>query len=66
MNRAQIWDPAYLSVQALCNGDYERAIRIEVWDWDKNGKHDSMGWTDTTVGSILQKQNMRTCAEIEI
>ena len=27
------WPPVKLSVQSLCNGDYDRALRIEVWDW---------------------------------
>ena len=52
------WPPVKLSVQSLCNGDYDRALRIEVWDWDKNGAHDSMGSTETTLRSVIEKQPM--------
>jgi hypothetical protein len=37
----------------LCNGDIDRPIRIEVLDWDKNGKHAFMGQVDTSVRGLL-------------
>lgn len=27
----------------MCNGDIDRPLRIEVMDWEKNGKHVFMG-----------------------
>jgi len=30
-------------MSSLCNGDIYRPLRIEIFDWDKNGKHQSMG-----------------------
>ena len=37
----------------LCNGDVDRPLRIEVMDWDKNGKHEQIGQVDTSVRALL-------------
>jgi hypothetical protein len=31
---------AKVQVQKLCNGDYLRPLRIDIWDWDADGSHD--------------------------
>ena len=33
------WKMFTISVQALCNGDPNRPIEIEIFDWEKNGEH---------------------------
>ena len=38
-----IWAYAKISLAALCNGDLMRPLKIEVFDFDNGGKHDSMG-----------------------
>lgn len=37
----------------LCNGDLDRPLRINLWDWDSNGKHASMGSVNTSVRAML-------------
>ncbi|RLN89860.1 hypothetical protein BBJ28_00020961 [Nothophytophthora sp. Chile5] len=37
------WRRATLSVQALCNGDLSRLLKIECMDWEKNGRHQFIG-----------------------
>jgi hypothetical protein len=40
---------------ALCNGDIDRPLRIEIFDFEKNGKHKSMGVVETSVRSMLNR-----------
>ncbi len=37
------WPPEKVTVEELCNGDLNRKLLIEVFDWDKVGKHDLIG-----------------------
>ena len=37
------WRPFTVPVRAVCNGDYDRVIKIECYDWDKDGGHDFIG-----------------------
>ncbi|XP_072530319.1 copine-8 isoform X2 [Salminus brasiliensis] len=32
-----VWQAFKIPVRALCNGDYDRTIKIEVYDWDRDG-----------------------------
>ena len=57
-NLNPVWKPSTMSVQAICNGDIHRPLKIEVWDWDKNGGHDAMGTVDTTLSAIMSKEPM--------
>uniref|UniRef100_A0A3Q2YZR7 Copine Va n=1 Tax=Hippocampus comes TaxID=109280 RepID=A0A3Q2YZR7_HIPCM len=38
-----VWQPFSIPVRALCNGDYDRTIKVEVYDWDRDGSHDFIG-----------------------
>lgn len=38
--------------QVLCNNDLYRPLRIEVYDWDSNGKSDFMGMVDTSLNQL--------------
>ncbi|GLD45623.1 copine-8 isoform X2 [Lates japonicus] len=35
-----VWQAFKIPVRALCNGDYDRTIKVEVYDWDRDGSHD--------------------------
>ncbi|XP_071961411.1 copine-8-like [Antedon mediterranea] len=37
------WRPFALMVRKLCNGDYERSIKVECYDYDNDGSHDLIG-----------------------
>ena len=43
-----------LQVQKICNGDYLRPIKIELWDWDKDGKHDTLGHVETSLSQLIE------------
>ncbi|KAK2496935.1 hypothetical protein MC885_019119 [Smutsia gigantea] len=32
-----VWQPFSIPVRALCNGDYDRTVKIDVYDWDRDG-----------------------------
>jgi Ca2+-dependent lipid-binding protein len=38
-----VWSPSKIPMASLCNGDVYRPLRIEIFDWDSNGKHQTMG-----------------------
>lgn len=48
------WHPITKEVRALCNGDYERIIRMEVFDEDSGGSHDSIGVFETTMARLMK------------
>ncbi|EPQ01735.1 Copine-5 [Myotis brandtii] len=33
-----VWQTFSIPVRALCNGDYDRTIKVEVYDWDRDGR----------------------------
>ncbi|XP_029548967.1 copine-9 isoform X1 [Salmo trutta] len=33
-----VWQPFTIPVRALCNGDYDRTVKVDVYDWDRNGR----------------------------
>ena len=32
-----------ITTDRLCNGDFDRTLVFEVYDWDKDGSHDLIG-----------------------
>lgn len=48
------WAPVKIPMATLCNGDIDRPLKIQVFDWDKDGTHDSMGDVETSVRGMLQ------------
>jgi hypothetical protein len=50
-----VWPPADIRVSAICNGEYDAPIELEVWDWDSSSDHDLIGVTpQTTVRQLLE------------
>lgn len=37
------WKPFAVNVGKLCNGDPERPIQVECYDWNKSGSHELIG-----------------------
>jgi hypothetical protein len=46
------WEPATIDVNKLCDGDLGRRVQVALFDWEKSGKHVSMGTFETT-GQLL-------------
>ncbi|EDV27323.1 uncharacterized protein TRIADDRAFT_20570 [Trichoplax adhaerens] len=47
------WNLFLISVDTLCNGDYERSLQINCYDYDNNGSHDFIGSFATTLADML-------------
>ncbi len=50
------WPSFTLSSQKLCSGDWDRTLRISVWDWDSDGSSDFIGETTTTLRDIATER----------
>jgi hypothetical protein len=50
------WTPGSVEISRLCNGDLNSPFLVEVWDWEKSGKHTPMGKFETTVNGLLAAQ----------
>ena len=46
------WPPVKISSNKLCNGDYDRPLKVQVFDFDNDGKHDFIGEFFTTVNEV--------------
>ena len=46
------WRPFKIQVRALCNGDHDRSIKVECYDWDSDGGHDLIGEFFTTMKQL--------------
>mmetsp|Transcript_106698 Transcript_106698/g.309490 ORF Transcript_106698/g.309490 Transcript_106698/m.309490 type:complete len:679 (+) Transcript_106698:315-2351(+) len=51
-NLSPTWPKVNMSVQKVCNGDIDRPLLFEVWDWDSRGKHVNMGDFTTSVREL--------------
>uniref|UniRef100_A0A8C6PUK9 Copine 5 n=1 Tax=Nothobranchius furzeri TaxID=105023 RepID=A0A8C6PUK9_NOTFU len=61
-----VWEPFSIPVRALCNGDYERTIKVEVYDWDRDGSHDFIGEFTTTYKELCRGQNQLNVYEVSL
>lgn len=48
------WKQMELPLATFCNGDPNRPVKIECFDWDANGSHDFIGLCQTNLNQILQ------------
>ena len=53
-NLSPTWSPFEKDVTALCNGDYDRALKIEVFDDDDGGDHDLIGSCQTDLKTLVK------------
>ncbi|GAM22204.1 hypothetical protein SAMD00019534_053790, partial [Acytostelium subglobosum LB1] len=53
------FSPITLSLNALCGGNLERPIKIEVWDFDYNGSHDFIGSGVSTLREMAIMKELR-------
>ncbi|KAL3920713.1 MAG: hypothetical protein SGARI_006875, partial [Bacillariaceae sp.] len=52
------WKPIDISMERLCGGDRDRAIQVEAYSWEKNGKHKILGKFQTSVNGLLAAVRM--------
>uniref|UniRef100_A0A3Q2Z3B2 Copine VIII n=1 Tax=Hippocampus comes TaxID=109280 RepID=A0A3Q2Z3B2_HIPCM len=52
-----VWQAFKIPVRALCNGDYDRSIKVEVYDWDRDGGHDFIGDFTTSYREMSRSQS---------
>lgn len=55
-NLSPTWQQMTISLQALCNCDIDRPLKVEIFDWDSDGKHDTMGSVTTSVRQLLESR----------
>lgn len=48
------WPEVRIPMALLCNGDIDRPLKIEIYDYEKSNKHVFMGQVETSVRSLLQ------------
>lgn len=53
-----MWNEAILDIEALCNGDLNRAMKINVWDHRRSGKHKFIGEFETTINSLVNSKHI--------
>jgi Copine/C2 domain len=49
-----LWMGTTLDVEATCNGDLDRSMKLIVWDHRKTGKHKLMGEFETTMRGFIE------------
>lgn len=54
-----IWQPFTIKVTTLCNGDYDRNIKIDCYDNRRNGNHKLIGTTHTSLRSLHDNKTAR-------
>jgi hypothetical protein len=59
-NLNPIWVLASVPVQTMCNGDQERTLRVEVFSYNRSGRHNLIGSFDTCLAKLLQNGNNTT------
>ncbi|ELT95706.1 hypothetical protein CAPTEDRAFT_3259 [Capitella teleta] len=57
------WKPFTVPVRALCNGDYDRLLKVECYDWEKDGDHDLIGVFSTTLKELQRGPGEYNCYE---
>ena len=48
-----VWKKILLPVRNLNNGDYERTLRLDCWDWNRNGTHSYIGQAYFNLQKLL-------------
>uniref|UniRef100_A0A8C5T202 Copine 5 n=1 Tax=Malurus cyaneus samueli TaxID=2593467 RepID=A0A8C5T202_9PASS len=59
-----VWAAFAIPVRALCNGDHDRAIKVEVYDWDRDGSHDFIGEFTTSYRELARGQSCFNVYEV--
>ncbi|XP_041045084.1 copine-3-like isoform X2 [Carcharodon carcharias] len=58
------WKPFRIPLRSLCNGDLQRSIKVDCYDYDNDGSHDLIGIFETNM-TKLQEASYSSPAEFE-
>ncbi|XP_073974239.1 copine-8-like isoform X2 [Rhodnius prolixus] len=50
-----VWKECCLLVRTLCNGDYDRSLRMVCYDWNRSGNHSLIGEFYTNLRDMLDQ-----------
>ncbi|XP_016107886.1 copine-8 [Sinocyclocheilus grahami] len=64
VNLNPVWQAFKIPVRALCNGDFDRTIKVEVYDWDRDGGHDFIGEFSTSYRELSRGQSQFNVYEV--
>ncbi|XP_023345926.1 copine-9 [Eurytemora carolleeae] len=53
------WKPVTLDAAKLCGGDWNRPLRIEVYNWDADGGHDFIGDCTTNLDELSEGEGFQ-------
>ncbi|CAI9605684.1 unnamed protein product [Staurois parvus] len=53
-NLNPVWRPFKIPLRSLCNGDMEKPIRVECYDYDSDGSHDLIGIFQTNMSKLKE------------
>uniref|UniRef100_A0A671N268 Copine-9-like n=1 Tax=Sinocyclocheilus anshuiensis TaxID=1608454 RepID=A0A671N268_9TELE len=59
-----VWQLFTIPVRALCNGDYDRTVKVDVYDWDRDGSHDFIGEFTTSYRELSRGQSQFNVYEV--
>lgn len=51
-NLNPVWKPFRIPLRSLCNGDLDKTIRVECYDYDNDGSHDLIGIFETNMTKL--------------
>lgn len=62
-NLNPVWKEFSISVRALCNGDYDRSLKVVCYDWNRSGNHSLIGEFYSSLRALLDESSTRqfTC-----
>ena len=52
-NSNALWPVSRIPLTALCNGDIDRSIKIEIWGHQNSGRHQYIGCVETTARGLM-------------
>ena len=67
-NLNPVWKPFLIPIRSLCNGDLDRSLKFECFDYNKNGNHSYIGEFFTTTRQLLDgpgPSNIHPCINVK-
>lgn len=58
------WKPFSISLQKLCNGDEDRSLKFECYDWNSSGSHSLIGEFCTTARTLSKGATQENVYEL--